>query len=251
MKISEIFYSEQMEGPSAGIPAIFIRLTGCNFCCGGPSGKLVGDKATWWCDTEPVWRVGKDYTNEELIEVIKGFGNDVLSWVLSGRVRIVWTGGEPMMSPHQKAIGNFLSWASAHIYSEIETNGTIEAIKFYTREKNFYQDYIKQINCSPKLENSGMPAARRINKDSILQIKEEPNSFFKFVVSKEEDIKEAEETYIKPFGLPWQKIVLMPALSLLRDVPETGKFIIAMGKQYGYRSTLRGHIAVYDQTTGV
>ena len=67
LKISELFYSVQAEGTSTGIPSIFIRLQGCNLMCGGPGGSLMKEgKATWWCDTEAVWKLGKEYSNEDL-----------------------------------------------------------------------------------------------------------------------------------------------------------------------------------------
>jgi organic radical activating enzyme len=50
-------------------------------------------KATWWCDTEAVWRQGKQTDIEVLIDDWKEEG--ILDWVLSGRVHLVWTGGEP------------------------------------------------------------------------------------------------------------------------------------------------------------
>ena len=74
--IAEDFYSVQGEGPTTGVPAYFIRLRDCNLTCGASSVKLKeikdagegntdsgsfkGDlheegKATWTCDTLPVW----------------------------------------------------------------------------------------------------------------------------------------------------------------------------------------------------
>ena len=35
LAISEVFYSIQGEGKTMGIPAVFVRLAGCNLMCGG------------------------------------------------------------------------------------------------------------------------------------------------------------------------------------------------------------------------
>ena len=59
LNVSEGFYSVQCEGASTGYPAYFIRLKGCNLICGGKGGSLMKQgKATWWCDTEAVWKKG-------------------------------------------------------------------------------------------------------------------------------------------------------------------------------------------------
>ena len=50
IKIAEHFYSIQGEGRTAGYPAIFIRLSGCNLLCGGAGTQTDGklhNGATW------------------------------------------------------------------------------------------------------------------------------------------------------------------------------------------------------------
>ncbi len=61
-------------------------------------------------------------------------------------------------------------------YDEIETNGTV-----YIEQSLF--DLIDQINCSPKLSNSGMTEKQRINPDAIKHIMKHSNYQFKFVIS--------------------------------------------------------------------
>src|SRR5215831_4567549 len=55
MFITEIFKSIQGEGTRAGLPCIFVRLTGCNLRC-------------TWCDTAYAFHGGTKMTVEEALE---------------------------------------------------------------------------------------------------------------------------------------------------------------------------------------
>src|SRR5437879_790242 len=57
MFITEIFKSIQGEGTRAGLPCIFVRLTGCNLRC-------------TWCDTAYAFHGGQKVTDDEVKFVI-------------------------------------------------------------------------------------------------------------------------------------------------------------------------------------
>jgi 7-carboxy-7-deazaguanine synthase len=247
MKISEHFYSIQGEGVSFGVPSYFIRMTGCNLVCGGRNAELLKEgKASWYCDSEKVWRNGNDYTNEQLLEAFKKDG--ALEGILNGRTHLIWTGGEPTLPRTREGIEGFLNfmntqYAKNEIYNEVETNGTIEAKEFYGR--------MQQVNCSPKLANSGMSYERRLNVDALQQINQHPNSWFKFVVSTPMDMYEINDNYIQGAGLSKRKIILMPGVDNLKELPERTRFVFDMAKKTGYRATTRGQVLAWDKTTGV
>jgi len=97
LKISEIFYSIQGEGPQLGMPAVFIRTSGCNLDC-------------VWCDSKYA-KKGEKKTIEEIVNDVKSFNVP----------NIIITGGEPMIQPQiEKLIKSF---TKNKVY--IETNGTI------------------------------------------------------------------------------------------------------------------------------
>ena len=76
MQITEIYKSLQGESTHAGMPCIFVRLTGCNLRCS-------------WCDSEYTFQGGRKMTQEEVCaEVVRLSPN-------GGLVEI--TGGEPML----------------------------------------------------------------------------------------------------------------------------------------------------------
>ena len=75
-RISELFLSLQGEGPSAGTPACFLRLQGCDVGC-------------HWCDTKYSWDAGG---GRELTE--EGLWTEMSS--LGGAPLLVVTGGEPL-----------------------------------------------------------------------------------------------------------------------------------------------------------
>ena len=58
MVVTEIFRSIQGEGTRAGLPCVFVRLTGCNLRC-------------VWCDTAYAFHGGKKKTIEEVMEEVR------------------------------------------------------------------------------------------------------------------------------------------------------------------------------------
>ena len=250
LSISENFYSVQGEGRSTGCPAYFIRLRGCNLMCGGRDGRLVkSGEATWWCDTEYVWRKGNTQPHSYLIDDWKEEG--ILEWVLDGRVHLIWTGGEPTLPKHQNSICNFLEFVdseyssrSPQLYNEVETNGTK-----YIEDGLFSK--LHQINCSVKLSNSGMSTEKRIVPAALNRIMSHSNHTFKFVISKEDDLREIERDFVTPFNIKPENVLMMPGLDKRANYHERTLFCLEMAKKYGYVGLTRLHVSAWDQTTGV
>ena len=250
MRISEKFHSIQCEGASIGVPAYFIRLPGCNLMCGGASGELMkkGD-ATWWCDSESLWKQSKEVSYDELIQ--EWDRECILQNIRLGYIHLVWTGGEPALPKNASDIIEFLNRFdhNGKVFNELETNGTIQTPNYWMNQ-NFY-DRFQQINCSPKLANSGIPITERINPLAIRQIIHNPNHWFKFVVSNEADIKEAFNDYIVPFNIDSKHVVLMPGCDSQKEIIERTAFAFEMAKKYCVRAVTRAQILVWDKRPGV
>ena len=267
--ISSDFYTIQGEGISSGIPAYFVRLGICNLTCGMSraftnmlakeakledgeifEGDLVKEgKATWTCDSTSqwLWR-GEDKEFQYLIDRWKEEG--VYQDILDGTVHIIWTGGEPTIKGHQVAIENFFSyWANfedlTNVYSEIETNGTVEI------EDGLFTQILNQINCSPKLANSGMTEKQRLVPAAIKRIMEHANYQFKFVISTEDDVKEVFRDFVEPFNIPLKNVVCMPGLDDASNFEERTRFVMEMAKKYRFRGLTRLHIAAWNKTLNV
>ena len=120
LKVTNIFRTLQGEGPFAGYPAIFIRMSGCNLSC-------------YFCDTE--FDAYQDLSLKEILskisELSEGFFTEKLPL-------IVITGGEPLrqnISPLCKKL------LRLQYKIQLETNGTLFA-------PNLPEDIT--IVCSPK-----------------------------------------------------------------------------------------------------
>ena len=268
LMISSDFYSVQGEGKSTGVPSYFIRLGLCNLTCGFSrafGNQLLKDKAledgeifkgdlelegkaTWTCDSTSqwLWR-GEDKDFQYLINQWKE--QDIYQDILDGVIHLIWTGGEPTIKGHQVAIVNFHKfWVEQDFigdtYSEIETNGTIviedELLK-----------YLDQINCSPKLANSGMTEKQRIKPEAIKRIMEHNNYQFKFVISTEDDVLELFRDFVTPFNIPLKNVVCMPGLDDQTNFHERTQFCLEMAKKYKFIGMTRLHISAWDKTLNV
>jgi 7-carboxy-7-deazaguanine synthase len=104
MVITEIFKSIQGEGTRAGLPCIFVRLTGCNLRC-------------TWCDTAYAFHGGSKLSIEEVLEKVRA-----LDGTSGARVRLVEiTGGEPLLQPETPELAEQLLAAGYTVM--IETSG--------------------------------------------------------------------------------------------------------------------------------
>ena len=104
MEITEIFKSIQGEGTRAGLPCIFVRLTGCNLRC-------------TWCDTAYAFHGGTKRSVEEVLAKVDGLAR-------SGAVRVPLveiTGGEPLLQPETPALAEKLLATGYTVM--IETSG--------------------------------------------------------------------------------------------------------------------------------
>ena len=274
LNISSDFYSVQGEGFTTGVPSYFIRLGNCNLTCGMSrlfTNKLMkeksledgeifeGDlhkegKATWTCDSTSQWLYrGENKDFQYLIDRWKE--QDIYEDIKHGLIHLIWTGGEPTIKKHQEAIVNFFNrWyniesygTSLHemdFYNEIETNGTI-----YIEDPLF--ELINQINCSPKLSNSGMTEKQRIVPTAIKRIMEHSNYQFKFVISNEEDIEEMFRDFINPFNIPLKNVCCMPGMDSQEQFHERTNWVLEMAKKYKFQGLTRLHISAWDKTLNV
>ena len=267
--ISESFNSIQGEGKTTGVPSYFVRLANCNLTCGASvamvnqfkkgerndaPAEFKGDlhesgKATWTCDSIPVWAKGESQPFEYLIDQWKAAG--VYDEILSGLVHVIWTGGEPAIPMHQKAIVAFSDWWSTEFedgvmnpFYEIETNGTM-----VLSDELF--DRLDQINCSPKLANSGMTEKQRINPAAIEKIMQHPNYQFKFVISTEEDVLEFLHDFVNRFDIPLQNVCCMPGLDSREDFHERTRFVAEMAIKHRFIGMTRLHVSAWDKVVGV
>ena len=90
MFITEMFKSIQGEGTRAGLPCIFVRLTGCNLRC-------------TWCDTAYAFHGGKKMTVAEVaarVDQLSGRSPGATSGVSNSVMAVPLvelTGGEPLL----------------------------------------------------------------------------------------------------------------------------------------------------------
>ncbi len=100
MKVCEMFTSIQGESSYAGLPSVFIRLSGCNLRCS-------------YCDTEYAFEEGEEISVDEILGFVEGAGIPLVEI----------TGGEPLMQRQELKILIGVLLDKGHRVL-IETNGS-------------------------------------------------------------------------------------------------------------------------------
>ena len=160
MFITEIFKSIQGEGTRAGLPCIFVRLTGCNLRCK-------------WCDTAYAFYGGTKYAPEEVLEQVRALAGD------PRRIDLVEiTGGEPLLQPETPSLAASLLAAGYTVMIETSGERSIGALP---------RNVIKIVDV--KCPDSGEPDTFDLSNLASLDEKDE----IKFVISSRRDYEFARD----------------------------------------------------------
>lgn len=100
LRVNEIFHSIQGEGTRAGLPCVFIRLTGCHLRCN-------------WCDTEYAFYEGGWMGLDEVLVRVASFGCSMVEL----------TGGEPLLQPAARPL--LAQLAALYEAVLLETSGAL------------------------------------------------------------------------------------------------------------------------------
>lgn len=163
--VKSIFKTLQGEGPNVGMPAIFVRLGGCNLACS-------------FCDTE-----FEQYSEQKLssiLQIIQRISKNKKG--IKSVNLVIITGGEPFRQPINALCKELLN---LNFSIQIETNGTL------------YRKIPKEVEiiCSPKVVNRKYLSIR---KDLLPHI-----SAFKFLISSNiEGYSEVPELGQKEYNIP-------------------------------------------------
>lgn len=241
--VSEQFYSIQGEGASVGVPAVFLRLAGCNLRCPGftyihpETGEHLG------CDTAHVWQQGESTTFVDIMEYWQEQG-----WTkaLLAGAHLVITGGEPMIQ--QKPLQFFFDYMDEtlgqNIFIEMETNGTLPFSERMLQR-------ISQFNVSPKLQHSGESRQKAYNPAVLNTLAQYQHVYFKFVVTSEADVEEILADYVLSLQIPHSRICLMPEGGTKSTLQRNQGRVVELCKKYQMRFSPRLHILLWDEATGV
>ncbi|MHB1300874.1 MAG: 7-carboxy-7-deazaguanine synthase QueE [Burkholderiales bacterium] len=108
LKINEIFFSLQGETSRAGLPTVFVRLTGCPLRCS-------------YCDTEYAFHAGKTMELDAILAEVAKYPTRY----------VTVTGGEPLAQKHCIALLKALCDAGHSV--SLETGGALDISKVDSR----------------------------------------------------------------------------------------------------------------------
>jgi len=258
----EIFASLQGEGPTAGQPCAFVRLSRCNLAC-------------VWCDTAYTWRFTGDerphrdgVAYERAANQVTLSEEEVASRIGAlGQPRLVVTGGEPLLqasalarmlvhlnsiplsreggspgpqAPSLDALGPRLRGEAVIV--EVETNGTVAP-------PPALDALVHQYNVSPKLAHSGNPAELALVPERLALWAAEPRAVFKFVIAEPGDVVEV-FALAERYSIPAERIFLMAEGTDAAMLAAREAWLAPLCLERNLTLSRRLHIELYGDTRG-
>ncbi|MEI7732962.1 MAG: radical SAM protein [Verrucomicrobiota bacterium] len=165
--INEIFLSLQGESTLAGLPCVFVRLTGCNLRCS-------------YCDTAYAFGEGRKRTIAEVLAEVQSLATAFVG-NSAGKQRlplVELTGGEPLLQPNALPLLRLLCDAGFTVL--LETSGALDISQVDPRVRR-----IMDLKCP----SSGECERNHWENLPYLQTTDE----VKFVISTQEDYEWAKE----------------------------------------------------------
>lgn len=257
--IDEIFGPvAQGEGIQMGVPSVFVRTGGCNLTCSGFGCKVVSplDNKTVITGCDSIHAVNAKHFKhtwsyyDNFMELVKDIESNFGKPTRYGeKIDIVITGGEPLLHHKDdvmiKTIEYFISRGHKVWF---ETNGTID-IDF--EKYPIYKDV--NFSMSVKMSNSGEQEHKRWRPEIVNNyLKNTKNSYFKFVLNKEqikEDVKEIFQflEQIPTFGI----VYCMPQGETTKEMEINSKSVYEFSLKNGFRYSDRIHIRIYNDLRAV
>ncbi len=148
LKVNEIFYSIQGESTKAGLPCVFVRLTGCNLRC-------------TWCDTAYAFHEGEEYSINQILLELEQYNCNLVEV----------TGGEPLMQKETPALLKALCNEGYEVM--LETGGSLPI------------DVNKRVKVIMDVKCPASNMERKNNYHNFDQLK--PTDEIKFVVANKND----------------------------------------------------------------
>ena len=226
LKVSEIFYSIQGEGILAGVPSVFVRLSGCNLRCA-------------WCDTPYAsWKPeGRDLMLGEILSDVRR------RWA----THVVVTGGEPMIQDKIVELTRGLKELDLHV--TIETAGTV----FEPVACDLMSISPKLANSTPHKREGGKWAAQhdrlRYQPLVLRRLMTDYDYQLKFVVAEPEDLREI-ESILEETSADRSKVVLMPEGVSPEAIYDRARWLVDVCKRERFRYSPRLHIDLWGDERG-
>ena len=279
IKIAELFYSIQGEGRYMGVPSVFLRTFGCNFKCAGfgmsrgetseEANNIDPDLYTDYnalplvstgCDSYASWDPRFKHLSPVLdTDAIADAIVDTLPHKEWRDEHLVITGGEPLLG-WQKQYPDLLSHPRMAGLKEItfETNGTQKLSEEFRKyllnwslgNKSRGRDALT-FSVSAKLPCSGESWAEAICPDVVCQYQDVGTTYLKFVISTEEDLKDAERA-VEEFraGGFTGPVYIMPVGGVERVYTLNNRAVAEMAMRKGWRYSDRLQVPLFKNEWG-